>query len=67
MLTVQTELAIAEVLQRDDRVGSGDAATLAHIVSAIMFVSMAATINISKPVDDIVQEIRRQVRVLLPI
>jgi hypothetical protein len=54
------------VLERDDRVNSGDAATLAHIVSAIMFVSMAATINISKPVDDIVQEIKAQVRVLLP-
>jgi AcrR family transcriptional regulator len=66
MLTVQTEQAIADVLQRDDHVKSGDAATLAHIVSAIMFVSMAATINLSKPVDDIVQEIRAQVRLLLP-
>jgi AcrR family transcriptional regulator len=66
VLTVQTEQAIADVLERDDRVNSGDAATLAHIVSAIMFVSMAATINISKPVDDIVQEIKAQVRVLLP-
>ena len=65
-LTVQTEKAIADVLERDDRIPSDDAATLAHIVSAIMFVSMAATINIEKPVGDIVQEIRDQVRVLLP-
>ena len=64
-LTVQTERAIADVLRRDERTSSGDAVALAHIVSAIMFVSMAATINIAHPVDDIVQEIRDQVRVLL--
>ncbi|TCO40966.1 TetR family transcriptional regulator [Kribbella antiqua] len=66
ILTVQTEKAIADVLQRDDRITPGDAATLAHIVSAIMFVSMAATINIANPVDDVVQEITDQVRLLLP-
>ncbi|TDW92273.1 MULTISPECIES: TetR/AcrR family transcriptional regulator [Kribbella] len=65
-LTVQTEQAIADVLQRDGRSSAADAATLAHIVSAIMFVSMAATINIAKPVDDVVQEIKTQVQVLLP-
>ena len=65
-LTVQTEKAIVDVLQRDGRTTAGDAATLAHVVSAIMFVSMAATINIEKPVGDIVQEIRDQIRVLLP-
>ena len=64
-LTVQTEKAIAGVLQRDERNSATDAATLAHIVTAIMFVSMAATINIAKPVDDVVQEIRTQVQVLL--
>ena len=64
-LTVQTEMAIADVLQRDDRIHSDEAATLAHIVSAIMFVSMAATINIANPADDLVHEIRDQVRVLL--
>lgn len=64
-LTVQTEQAIADVLRRDERVSADDAATLAHVVSAIMFVSMAATINLAKPVDDIVQEISNQVRVLL--
>ena len=64
-LTVQTERAVADVLQRHDRIDSGDAATLAHIVSAIMFVSMAATVNIANPVDDLVHEIRDQVQVLL--
>lgn len=65
-LTVQTEEAIAGVLGRDPRVEPGDAAKLAHIVSAIMFVSMAATINISSSVDEILTEIGEQVRVLLP-
>ena len=66
-LTVQTERAIADVLQRHDRIDSGDAVTLAHIVSAIMFVSMAATVNIADPADDLVHEIRDQVRVLLRV
>lgn len=65
-LTIQTEEAIAAVLRRDDRVGAADAATLAHIVSAIMFLSMAATANISRSVDDILREISDQVTVLLP-
>lgn len=65
-LTLQTEEAIADVLRRDDRLGERDAATLARIVSAIMFVTMAATANITRTVDELVQEIRDQVGVLLP-
>lgn len=65
-LTIQTEEAIAAVLRRDDRVGAVDAATLAHIVSAIMFLSMAATANLSRSVEDILREISDQVSVLLP-
>jgi TetR/AcrR family transcriptional regulator len=65
-LTVQTEEAIAEVLQRDQRTSPGDAATLAHVVSAVMFLSMAATIYIDRSIDEILEDIRRQVRVLLP-
>jgi TetR/AcrR family transcriptional regulator len=38
---------------------------LAHIVSAIMFLSMAATINIARSVDEILEDIRSQARVLL--
>ncbi|MGW7680609.1 TetR/AcrR family transcriptional regulator [Kribbella sp. NPDC054772] len=65
-LTVQTEKAISDVLRRDQRISADDAATLAHIVSAIMFVSMAATINLANPIADIVKEIKDQVQVLLP-
>ncbi|GAA2135762.1 TetR/AcrR family transcriptional regulator [Glycomyces algeriensis] len=65
-LTAQTEGAVAEVLQRDPRIDAGTAATLAHIVSAIMFVSMAATVNIDHSVDELLGEIRHQVQALLP-
>ena len=65
-IVAQTEEAIAAVLRRDERVGEGDAATLARIVSAVMFLSMAASVNIALSVEEIVQDIRRQVGVLLP-
>jgi len=64
-LTVQTEQAIAEVLQRVRRTSPDHAAALAHIASAIMFLSMAASINIGRSVDEILEEIRTQLRVLL--
>ena len=65
-IVVQTEEAIAAVLRRDERVGDGDAATLARIVSAVMFLSMAASVNVALSVEEIVQDIRGQVGVLLP-
>jgi AcrR family transcriptional regulator len=65
-LSLQTEEAIAAVLQRDGSTTAQDAAARARIVSSIMFISMAATVNAANPVDDVVREIRDQVRVLLP-
>ncbi|MFE9438352.1 TetR/AcrR family transcriptional regulator [Streptomyces sp. NPDC006602] len=65
-IAAQAEEAIAAVLRRDERVTEGDAATLAHIVSAVMFLSMAASMNIALSVEEIVQDIRGQVSVLLP-
>ena len=64
-IVVQTEEAIAALLRRDERVAEGDAATLARIVSALMFLSMAASLNIALSVEEIVQDIRGQVGVLL--
>ena len=64
-LSLQTEKAIAEVLRRDERVQPEHTATLAHIISAIMFLGMALTINMAKTVDEVVDELRSQVRVLL--
>ncbi|MER5228140.1 TetR/AcrR family transcriptional regulator [Streptomyces flaveus] len=65
-IVAQTEEAVAAVLRRDERVAEGDAATLAHIVSAVMFLSMAVSVNIALSVEEIVQDIRGQVEVLLP-
>ncbi|MBD1541885.1 TetR/AcrR family transcriptional regulator [Arthrobacter sp. IA7] len=65
-LTVQTEAAIAAVLRQDQRIGPSDAATLARIASAIMFLAMAAPNHVASTVNDIVQDIKNQVRVLLP-
>ena len=64
-IAAQTEEAITAVLRRDKRVGEDDAATLARVVSSVMFLSMAASLNVAWSVEDIVQDIRRQVSALL--
>ena len=64
-IVAQTEEAIAAVLGRHELAGAGDAATMARIVSAIMFLSMAATVNAALSIDEIVHDIRTQVGVLL--
>jgi TetR/AcrR family transcriptional regulator len=65
-LVFKTEEAVAAVLRRDGRIDPGDAAMLAQIVSAIMLLSMAAAINVSSTVDEVVQQIADRVRVMLP-
>jgi AcrR family transcriptional regulator len=64
-IAAQTEETITAVLRRDKRVAEGDAATLARVVSSVMFLSMAASVNVAWSVEEIVQDIRRQVSALL--
>ena len=64
-IVAQTEETVAAVLCRDNQVRTDEAAALAHVVSAIMFLSMAATVNAGLSVDDLVQDIRNQLRVVL--
>ena len=64
-IVAQTEEAIVTVLGRHKQAGAGDAATMARIVTAIMFLSMAASVNAALSIDDIVRDIRAQVGVLL--
>jgi TetR/AcrR family transcriptional regulator len=64
-LSFQTEEAVAVVLQRDQRIDSTEAATLARIISAIMFLTMAATVNARKTVEELLAEIRTQIQVIL--
>lgn len=66
VLTVKTEEAVAAVLCRDSRISPDEAAALAQIVSAIMFISMAAAFNAAKTVDEVVEEIAGRLRVMLP-
>ncbi|MFF7047942.1 TetR/AcrR family transcriptional regulator [Streptomyces griseorubiginosus] len=65
-IVAQAEAAIAAVLRRDRRIGEADAATMAHIVSAVMFLSMAVSMNVGLSVEELVQDIRGQIEVLLP-
>ena len=64
-IAAQTEEAITAVLRRDKQVGDDDAATLARVVSSVMFLSMAASLNVAWSVEEIVQDIRKQVSALL--
>lgn len=63
-VVARTEEAIIEVLERDDALAE-DAATLAHIVTAVSFLGMVA--GAAFPVSDetVVGDIRTQVRALL--
>jgi AcrR family transcriptional regulator len=65
-IAARTEEAIAGVLRRDGQVDAVEAATLARVVSGVMFLSMAASVNVSWSDAEVVQEIRRQVSILLP-
>lgn len=62
----QTEEAITAILDREGLTAAGDAATTARIVSAIMFVSMAASVNAGLDIEALVQDIRTQISVLMP-
>ena len=62
----QTEEAIAAILDRDELGGVVDAATTARIISAIMFVSMAASVNAGLEIEALVQDIRTQISLLIP-
>jgi AcrR family transcriptional regulator len=64
-IVAQTEEAITTVLRRDKRVREDQAATLARIMSGVMYLSMAASVTVSWSDDEVVQEIRRQVSALL--
>lgn len=65
-LTGQTEQLVSDVIARDTRVSADEAAALARIVSAVMFLTMSATINIAHSVEQIVDEVAAQIRVILP-
>ena len=65
-LTSETEELVAQVIARKERVSVETARTLAHVVSAIMFINMAATANAGRSVDEIIDEIADQIQAILP-
>ncbi|BCW40427.1 hypothetical protein StoSoilB3_19620 [Arthrobacter sp. StoSoilB3] len=62
----ETEEAIATVFTRDGLADAQDAATTARVVSAVMFMTMAASDNTGIDIEALVQEIRTQIRLLIP-
>ena len=66
-IVAKTELALATTLQRTGGIDEIRAATAARIISAVMFVSMAAGVNVDASIDEIIQQIEQQVRVLIPM
>jgi AcrR family transcriptional regulator len=64
-IAAQTEEALAAVLRRGERFDDADAVALARVVSGVMFLSMAASVNVAWTVEEVVADIRRQVSVLL--
>lgn len=65
-LTLQTQVLVAEVIERETAATADTASTLAQVISAIMFTTMAASINVSLTNDEIIDRVRAQVAAVLP-
>ena len=64
-IVAQTEEALAGTLTERAGAAEADAAALARVISAVMFVEMAATVNAGSAVKDILAGIRTQVAAIL--
>lgn len=64
-IVADTERALSDVLRRDPRIDERRAPELARIVSAVMFLTMSASVNAEASIDDIAQDVRTQVGALL--
>lgn len=64
-LSLQTEELISGILQRNPDIDQLTGATLAHIVSAIMFLTMSMTSHSKLTSEEILQDIRRQIQTIL--
>ena len=65
-IVAQTQEALAVVLGRHERIGDSEATTLAGVVSAVMFLAMAASINAQRSTVEVIGAIRAQVSAILP-
>ncbi|MFB2554485.1 TetR/AcrR family transcriptional regulator [Herbiconiux liangxiaofengii] len=64
-LIQQVDDAYVDILQRDGRLTAGDAVLLARTISAVMFVSLASPVHLRSSDQEVCDDIREQVRVLL--
>lgn len=64
-IAARTEESIATILQRTVGIEHVPAATAARMISAVMFVSMAAGENVALSVNEIIAQIEQQIRLLL--
>lgn len=62
----QTEGAVADILVDRAALGAAESSTVARVISAIMFVTMAASANAGSSIPDLLTMIRSQVETILP-
>lgn len=65
-LTLQTQELVAGVIEQKTAATADTASTLAQVISAIMFTTMAASINVTLSVDELVDQVQAQVSAVLP-
>lgn len=65
VLSARVEAAFVDVLRRDERISAADAAALARAISAVMFISITATLYRGLTDAEVVGVIREQVGVML--
>lgn len=65
-LSSRTEDLFAGILGSRERMDAATAAALARVLSSIMFLSMAVTVNAGLSVDEVLAEVERQTRTILP-
>lgn len=64
-LSARVEAAFVDVLRRDERISEADATELARVISAVMFISITATVYRALSDEEVVGVIRDQVAVML--
>lgn len=64
-IVAATEEAAAAILRRDPAVTEDDAASLARTISGIMFLTLGASLNVGLTVDELADDVRRQIGALL--
>ena len=65
-IVAQTEEAAADIVTRWTRLAAAEASALARVISAIMFLEMAATMNAGSSIPEILASICTQVAAILP-